>query len=118
MVLAGGISPLANAMIPSLTEQLGHITQHVPRVTVSVLGDDVVACGAARIALDAVNGELLDDPGSLRPRMMRPVPALMHGLSLPGAAGDTYVFTLPSRRAATERATDVRRNNTAGGRRG
>ncbi|MFD7232891.1 ROK family transcriptional regulator [Streptomyces sp. NPDC059881] len=67
VVLAGGISPLANAVIPSLTEQLGHITQHVPRVTVSVLGDEVVACGAARIALEAVNGELLDDPGSVRP---------------------------------------------------
>ncbi|MFG2640627.1 ROK family transcriptional regulator [Streptomyces sp. NPDC048370] len=67
VVLAGGISPLADAMIPSLTDQLGHITQHVPRVTGSTLGDEVVACGAVRIALDAVNGELLDDPGSLPP---------------------------------------------------
>lgn len=67
VVLAGGISPLAAAMIPSLTEQLGRMTQHVPPLTAGSLGNDVVACGAVRVALDAVNGELLDDPGPSAP---------------------------------------------------
>ncbi|MEU7006490.1 ROK family transcriptional regulator [Streptomyces sp. NPDC046332] len=67
VVLAGGISPLADALVPSLNEQLDHITQHVPPVTTSTLGDAVVARGAVRIALDAVNRELLDDPESLKP---------------------------------------------------
>ncbi|MEU7036289.1 ROK family transcriptional regulator [Streptomyces sp. NPDC046237] len=66
VVLAGGISPLADALVPSLNEQLDHITQHVPPVTTSTLGDAVVARGAVRIALDAVNRELLDDPESLK----------------------------------------------------
>ncbi|MEU6985740.1 ROK family transcriptional regulator [Streptomyces sp. NPDC046324] len=67
VVLAGGISLLAGALVPSLTEQLDHITPHVPPITASTLGDAVVARGAVRIALDAVNRELLNDPESLTP---------------------------------------------------
>ncbi|MEU6950255.1 ROK family protein [Streptomyces sp. NPDC046316] len=66
VVLAGGISPSADALVPSLNEQLDRITPHVPPVTTSTLGDAVVARAAVRIALDAVNRELLDDPESLK----------------------------------------------------
>lgn len=118
VVLAGGISPLADALVPSLNEQLDPITPHVPPVTTGTLGNAVVARGAVRIALDAVNRELLDDPVPEACDLTNGRPRRRVGARAP--VGPVHHGPDPAapRLSATEGATHARRNNAAGGRRG
>jgi predicted NBD/HSP70 family sugar kinase len=60
LVLTGGAAPLGEHLVPMLAAQLREVTLHVPRIAVSTLGEQGVALGAVRKALDRADAELLD----------------------------------------------------------
>lgn len=69
IVLSGGMTPAGEVLTPLLTRHLREITLdvplHVPRIAVSTLGDQGVALGAVRKALDSVETVLTDATGPL-----------------------------------------------------
>jgi len=64
IVLSGGMTPAGEALVPLLTQHLRDvpvdIALHVPRIAVSTLGEQGVALGAVRKALDTVEAVLSD----------------------------------------------------------
>ncbi|MFI0235856.1 ROK family transcriptional regulator [Streptomyces sp. NPDC016845] len=71
LVLSGALAPVGAPLGPLLTEQLRPLTLHVPRIAVSTLGREGVALGAVRRALDAVEAQLPDVAGPLRPSVAK-----------------------------------------------
>lgn len=69
VVLSGGLTPAGDALVPLLTGRLRDVAQdmplYVPRITVSTLGEQGVALGAVRKALDSVEALLSDATGPL-----------------------------------------------------
>ncbi|WP_309237815.1 ROK family transcriptional regulator [Streptomyces albidus (ex Kaewkla and Franco 2022)] len=69
IVLSGGMTPAGEVLTPLLTRHLRGITLdvalHVPRIAVSTLGEQGVALGAVRKALDSVEAVLTDATGPL-----------------------------------------------------
>lgn len=69
VVLSGGMTPVGEALTPLLTQHLRDValdvSLHVPRITVSTLGEQGVALGAVRKALDSVEALLSDATGPL-----------------------------------------------------
>ncbi|QPP07492.1 ROK family transcriptional regulator [Streptomyces bathyalis] len=69
VVLSGGMTPVGEALTPLLTQHLRDVALdvplHVPRITVSTLGEQGVALGAVRKALDSVEALLSDATGPL-----------------------------------------------------
>ncbi|WP_034262450.1 ROK family protein [Actinospica robiniae] len=55
VVLGGGFAHAADLLVPRLAVELAATCLHTPRVEGSVLGDDAVALGALRLALDTVD---------------------------------------------------------------
>ncbi|GGO57918.1 transcriptional regulator [Streptomyces daqingensis] len=64
IVLSGGMTPVGQALVPLLTRHLREVPvdvdMHVPRIAVSTLGEQGVALGAVRKALDTVEAVLSD----------------------------------------------------------
>ncbi|MEU8348643.1 MULTISPECIES: ROK family protein [Streptomyces] len=67
VVLSGGLTPAGGSLTPLLVRHLRDITLHVPRIAVSTLGEQGVALGAVRKALDCVDEALTQAPGALPP---------------------------------------------------
>ncbi|SCK13485.1 ROK family transcriptional regulator [Streptomyces sp. WMMB 322] len=69
VVLSGGMTPVGEALTPLLTRHLRDVALdvplHVPRIAVSTLGEQGVALGAVRKALDSVEALLSDATGPL-----------------------------------------------------
>ncbi|MFG2652200.1 ROK family protein [Streptomyces sp. NPDC048436] len=61
VVLTGGATPLGGHLVPLIEERLRPLTLHVPRIALSTLGEQGVAIGAVRKALDQVESDLLTD---------------------------------------------------------
>lgn len=64
VVLTGGATPLGGHLVPLIEDRLRPLTLHVPRIAVSTLGEQGVAIGAVRKALDQVESDLLTDSAS------------------------------------------------------
>ncbi|MFS2088875.1 ROK family protein [Paenarthrobacter nicotinovorans] len=60
VVIAGGVAPSAQALLPGIAKQLPDFTFTPPRLAASVLGDGIVSLGAIRHALDYVEEHALD----------------------------------------------------------
>ncbi len=60
VVIAGAIAPSAAQLLPDLLKNLGKYVRLQPRVLASELGEDVVALGAVRVALDDVIERAVD----------------------------------------------------------
>lgn len=64
VVLSGGMTPAGDVLVPMLTRHLREVALdvplHVPRIAVSTLGEQSVALGAVRKALDSVEALLCD----------------------------------------------------------
>ncbi|MGP9538369.1 hypothetical protein ACT3SP_10165 [Brachybacterium sp. AOP43-C2-M15] len=54
VVIAGELTVGGEPFLEAVRSQLGAMCINVPAVALSVLGDDVVPLGAARLALDAL----------------------------------------------------------------
>jgi predicted NBD/HSP70 family sugar kinase len=69
VVLSGGMTPAGEVLTPLLTRHLRDVSfdlpLYVPRITVSTLGEQGVALGAVRKALDSVEALLSDATGPL-----------------------------------------------------
>ncbi|MER5254477.1 ROK family transcriptional regulator [Streptomyces sp. NPDC002855] len=61
VVLTGGATPLGGHLVPLIEDRLRPLTLHVPRIALSTLGEQGVAIGAVRKALDQVESDLLAD---------------------------------------------------------
>lgn len=61
VVLTGGATPLGGHLVPLIEDRLRPLTLHVPRIALSTLGEQGVAIGAVRKALDRVESDLLAD---------------------------------------------------------
>ncbi|MEV8017415.1 ROK family protein [Streptomyces sp. NPDC086554] len=59
IVLTGGATPLGGHLVPLIDERLRPLTLYVPRIALSTLGEQGVAIGAVRKALDQVEAGLL-----------------------------------------------------------
>ncbi|MCX4398696.1 MULTISPECIES: ROK family protein [unclassified Streptomyces] len=66
VVLGGGFSHAADLLLPRLGAELAGTCPHLPLLKASALGDDVVALGALRLALDTVD-QRLTELGSAEP---------------------------------------------------
>lgn len=59
IVLGGGISRGGDIILDAVRAHIDRLHPHAPRVVLSTLGDESVAMGAVRIALDAIESQLL-----------------------------------------------------------
>jgi len=59
IVLGGGISRGGDIILDAIRAHIDDLHPHAPRVVLSTLGDESVAMGAVRIALDAIDAQLL-----------------------------------------------------------
>lgn len=59
IVLGGGISRGGEIILDAIRSHIDDLQPHAPRVVLSTLGDESVAMGAVRIALDAIDAQLL-----------------------------------------------------------
>ncbi len=59
IVLGGGISRGGEIILDAIRSHIDELQPHAPRVVLSTLGDESVAMGAVRIALDAIDAQLL-----------------------------------------------------------
>lgn len=66
LVVIGGWAAGLDDVLEPLREQLALYTLRAPEVALSTLGEDVVALGALRVALDQVEEQLfaVDQPGT------------------------------------------------------
>ncbi len=73
VVLGGGFAHAADLLVPRLTAALAATCLHTPQVEASELGDDAVALGALRLALDTVDQRMtsLDSNTPLTPAVIR-----------------------------------------------
>ncbi|WP_392673604.1 ROK family protein [Streptomyces sp. LN785] len=73
VVLGGGFSHAADLLLPRLTAELAETCLHLPRLEASELGDQAVAHGALRMALDTVDQRMtsLDSTVPLAPAAIR-----------------------------------------------
>ena len=73
VVLGGGFSGAADLLLPRLEAELSTTLLHLPRLEASALGDDAVAHGALRLALDTVDARMtsLDSTVALSPEAIR-----------------------------------------------
>ncbi|WP_377271691.1 ROK family protein [Peterkaempfera sp. SMS 1(5)a] len=73
VVLGGGFSHAADLLLPRLGTELAETCLHLPRLEASELGDNAVAHGALRLALDTVDQRMtsLDSTVPLAPAAIR-----------------------------------------------
>ena len=60
VVIAGGVAPSAQALLPGIGKEMQDFTFTPPRLAASVLGEGIVSLGAIRHALDYVEEHALD----------------------------------------------------------
>jgi predicted NBD/HSP70 family sugar kinase len=59
-VIIGGVSPAGPRLLEPLTSRIPELMPVAPRVLLSALGEDAVALGAVRLAVQAVEERLFD----------------------------------------------------------
>ena len=60
MIVGGGLSRAGERLLEPLERRIAGLVPVPPRIVLSTLGDEAVALGAARLALQAVEERLFD----------------------------------------------------------
>jgi predicted NBD/HSP70 family sugar kinase len=60
LIVGGGVSRAGDALLEPLADRLRALVPLPPRVVLSELGDEAVALGAAKLALNAVEEQLFE----------------------------------------------------------
>lgn len=66
VVVGGGLSAVSTLATEPIRELLSTVCAFEPQVVVSTLGEDAVAIGAIRLALDSAETKMFSDPGALQ----------------------------------------------------